>query len=129
MRNYNRWIHCCLNMQHSVMSNDWWLVCFDTCLGLHGENASTDGMLLSEPITNPLQGPLSFTCYLTENSDILMSVFDVTGRLVHRETEVDHQLGLQEYSWIPSSSLPNGSYMLLLETCWQRAAEKFVLLR
>ena len=108
---------------------DYWLVCFDTCSGLNEGSSSTGGIQLSSPTPNPSKGPFSFTCCLTENSDILISVFDVAGHLIHRETGLDQQPGMHEYSWTPSSSLPNGSYMLVLETPGQRATERFVLIR
>jgi len=78
---------------------------------------------------NPFSTSLSISFSLQGFSEVELSVYDLSGRLI--EDLVSHPVseGDNIIIWIPDPALPDGCYMIVLDACGERAVRKCVLLR
>ncbi len=95
-----------------------------TGTGIHLEPSVHD--LCTSP--NPFSSNLSISYSLQGPSEVNLSVYDLSGRLIedllsHPVSEGDHTI-----IWNPDPVLPNGCYLIVLDACGERAVRRCVKL-
>ncbi len=99
---------------------------------LRGESILLDALpartQLFEPWPNPLRGSTNLRFSLGEAGPARLSIYDVSGRLVHRLVDAESTEGLQSLVW-QTGDMPAGVYFLSLETRGESQTRKLIILR
>lgn len=79
------------------------------------ETASSDGFILNQSYPNPTQGKANFTYTTPKETEVRITLVDLTGKLVRtlitgRVSQGEHTLNFD------ASNIPSGTYMYMLES-------------
>jgi hypothetical protein len=77
---------------------------------------------------NPFSSSLSIMYSLPEPSQVNLSIYDLTGRLVKNLNSGLAPAGEHTSVWAPASEFPNGCYLIVLDACGERAVRRCVRL-
>ena len=66
---------------------------------------------------SPFSSNLSITYSIPEQADVSLVVYDVSGRLIENLVNTQMQSGIHSEIWRPSQNIPNGCYLIALNTC------------
>ncbi len=78
---------------------------------------------------NPFSSSLSISYSLEGSSEVGLSVYDLSGRLVENLVSGSISAGKNMSVWTPAPSLPDGCYLIVLDAYGERAVRRCVLLR
>jgi outer membrane protein assembly factor BamB len=78
---------------------------------------------------NPFASSLSISYDLREPTQVELSAYDLTGRLMESLMSGSVASGEHSSLWTPDPTLPNGCYLIVLDACGERAVRRAVLLR
>jgi hypothetical protein len=73
---------------------------------------------------SPFSSNLSITYTIPEQADVSLVVYDVLGRLIENLVNTQMQSGIHSENWRPSHNIPNGCYLISLNTCGQQIVLK-----
>lgn len=77
---------------------------------------------------NPFTSCLSITYNLPEPSQVVLSAYDLSGRLVEDLMRGSISAGEHALLWDPDPALPDGCYLIILDACGDRAVRRCVKL-
>ena len=78
---------------------------------------------------NPFAADLNISFSLPEPAQVSLSVYDLTGRLIDGLVSGSLPAGNHTSVWKPDITFPDGCYLIVLDTCGERAVRRCVLLR
>jgi len=93
------------------------------------EGVTPAGLLNLLVYPNPCSGSASVSFTLSEPAVVQLSVYDLSGRQVMSIESGTIAAGELTTSWDPASVIPNGCYLIVLDTSWERVIRRAVLLR
>ena len=73
---------------------------------------------------SPFSSSLSITYSIPEPADVSLVVYDVSGRLIENLVNTQMQSGIYSETWRPSQNIPDGCYLIALDTCGQQVVLK-----
>ena len=73
---------------------------------------------------SPFSSSLSITYSIPEQADVSLVVYDVSGRLIENLVNTQMQSGIYSETWRPSQNIPDGCYLIALDTCGQQVVLK-----
>jgi hypothetical protein len=90
------------------------------------ETASIDGFVLDQTYPNPTQGKANFTYTTPSETEVQITLVDMTGRLIRtlisgRVSQGEHLVNFD------ASNLPSGTYMYILESGGTRLVRQLIL--
>lgn len=109
--------------------DSWFNQYLVTGTGIEGESEAMPGVVLASPSPNPFDATVTLSFSLEEASRASIEVRDLAGRLM--ETIFDGEAGETptSVSWTPGASVPNGVYLVRIETACGSAGRMITLLR
>jgi len=93
-----------------------------------GINTEPSSLLALCASPNPFSSSLSISYSLPEPAEAELSIYDLSGRLVEILEMGSMPSGEQTLTWNPELSLPGGCYLIVLDTCGERAVRRCVKL-
>ena len=113
---------------------DGFICRFGAYVGIQEETSSKpqSSIMFSPVFPNPSQDKFSFTISLQEATNVQVSVFDITGRLIEIIINEHLSAGIHSFTWNPKSSekkLASGVYFLKLQACDFSTTNKLLLIR
>lgn len=107
-------------------AHDLWLVRTGPSLGFTEQASEEACRLVVSP--NPCIGPLTVTMFLDAASEINISLYDMSGRVVASRSGLQLEMG-RHTATMDTGGLPPGVYFIRLETATSNATERCLLLR
>lgn len=112
-------------------SADGFILRFGAYVGIQEPNItrSQSSITLSPVYPNPVHNNFCCELNLTQATQVKVSLFDITGRMI--ETLVDKQLsaGVHNLTWTSKQSLANGVYYLRLDAENKQQSRKFIVMK
>jgi hypothetical protein len=93
-----------------------------------GIEGSSDPVTVLNLSPNPFSTSLLMRYSLHEPGDINLSIYDLSGRLIENLESGSIPSGEHSHFWNPDPSLPEGCYLVVLDACNQRIAQRCVKL-
>jgi agmatine deiminase len=115
--------------QHPRYAPSTWVHQYSvTTTGIEDETLTESGLWIAGPSPNPFSSAVTLPVSLPEGGNVEASVFDLQGRLV--ETIYSGDLtGYGAIQWAPSSSVPDGIYVIDIRCCGAGECRMVTLLR
>lgn len=108
---------------------DVWLVRFDNTVGIDEQQHSEQAGLICSCFPNPFKAFTTVTYSLESPSEVTLSVYDVSGRLVNSQRNTEHQSLTGSMIWLPDETCSTGCYFIVLEAGGQLASTSCVYIR
>lgn len=96
-------------------------------VGVHELNQQSIGTLKMQVYPNPNNGNFSIAFHLTKIADTKLSIYNLDGTLVEENSLTDLHLGENTIQRNIGNLKPGGTYLITLETAYERATQKIVI--
>ena len=83
--------------------------------GVEGEQYLVPGVSIAPPSSNPFSGSLTLAFSVDRPAGAAVRVFDLSGRVVADLYEGEVGTGSHDLTWVPSSQVPSGVYVVRYE--------------
>jgi len=107
-------------------SGQGYLIRYEPELGIDDPGCSSAATLSLRP--TPFNTILSISYHLSDLGPMMLSVFDLTGRMVEKLESGVRPAGGNTISWSPGPECPAGCYLVVLDACGERLVARCVKL-
>lgn len=108
---------------------DIWLVKFGPVLGITEGPQPLSDTEIRTVSPNPFSSSLGINYYISQQVQVALSIYDLTGRLVENLENCSVSAGEHTFMWNPDPSLPSSCYLVVLEIYGERYVKRCVKLQ
>jgi hypothetical protein len=95
--------------------------------GIDQLNQQSVGTLKMQVMPNPSDGEFEVQYFLSKNTDVKISLYNIQGKEIEVKTIINAQLGDNHYHRKIRSLDNGGTFMLTIETSYEKAVQKIVI--
>lgn len=99
----------------STISDTLWHIPFSTQQATN-TNEFQNNLMRFNAFPNPFSNALTIEWDMDKNSNVLIQVFSVDGKLVERITNQNYQVGDHQIIWTPAPTVNSGIYLIQIKT-------------